>query len=289
MVAPFAHPSLVWDFKIPRVVSINTSGHKFGLAYVGVGFVVWRSKEFLPEELIFELHYLGSVEYSFSLNFSRPAHPIICQYHAFLNLGREGYTQVAKADLKNARLLSRALEKSGYYRCVSLIHKPRPTARDSAIHQSNAPPADESDPEHYIAGLPVVSFCFSDEFKKEYPNVAQKWIQTMLRVSGWICPNYELPPNAEDQEVLRVVVRESMSEDLVEKFVVDLMMVTENLMDSASGMHGLATLDDKSHKESKKSGEAGMKPDYSQEKAENKKDNSQDAKLDQHQGFSRAC
>ncbi len=123
-VAPFANPKLEWDFLIPRVVSINASGHKFGLAYVGVGWVVWRAKKFLPKDLIFELHYLGSVEYSFSLNFSRPAHPIIAQYFNFVHLGFEGYRNVALADLKNARLLSRALEKSGLFTVLSDIHRP---------------------------------------------------------------------------------------------------------------------------------------------------------------------
>lgn len=123
-IAPFATPKLEWDFKIPRVVSINASGHKFGLSYVGVGWVVWRSKKFLPKDLIFELHYLGSVEYSFSLNFSRPAHPIIAQYFNFVHLGFEGYRNVALQDLKNARLLSRALEKSGLFVVLSDIHRP---------------------------------------------------------------------------------------------------------------------------------------------------------------------
>lgn len=100
------------------------SGHKFGLAYVGVGWVIWRDKAHLPKDLIFELHYLGSVEYSFSLNFSRPAAPIIVQYFNFLHLGFEGYRTVALDDLKNARLLSRALEKSGYYHVLSDIHRP---------------------------------------------------------------------------------------------------------------------------------------------------------------------
>ena len=122
--APFATPKLEWDFKIPRVVSINTSGHKFGLAYVGVGWVIWRSAKYLPKDLIFELHYLGSVEYSFSLNFSRPAHPIIAQYFNFLHLGFQGYRDVALADLKNARTLSRALEKTGFYTVLSDIHRP---------------------------------------------------------------------------------------------------------------------------------------------------------------------
>jgi glutamate decarboxylase len=122
--APFATPKLEWDFKIPRVVSINTSGHKFGLAYVGVGWVIWRSAKYLPKDLIFELHYLGSVEYSFSLNFSRPAHPIIAQYFNFLYLGFQGYREVALTDLKNARTLSRALEKTGFYTVLSDIHRP---------------------------------------------------------------------------------------------------------------------------------------------------------------------
>ena len=123
-VAPFVNPKLEWDFKIPRVVSINTSGHKFGLAYVGVGWVIWRSAKYLPKDLIFELHYLGSVEYSFSLNFSRPAHPIIAQYFNFLHLGFQGYRDVALTDLRNARTLSRALEKTGFFTVLSDIHRP---------------------------------------------------------------------------------------------------------------------------------------------------------------------
>ena len=103
---------------------LNFSGHKFGLSYVGVGWVVWRDKAHLPKDLIFELHYLGSVEYSFSLNFSRPAHPIIAQYFNFLHLGYEGYKAVALDDLKNARLLSRALEKTGLFTVLSDIHRP---------------------------------------------------------------------------------------------------------------------------------------------------------------------
>lgn len=104
-------------------LAIPASGHKFGLSYVGVGWIVWRDKGHLPKELIFELHYLGSVEYSFSLNFSRPAAPIIAQYFNFLNLGFEGYRMIGLADMKNARLLSRALENTGYYTVLSDIHR----------------------------------------------------------------------------------------------------------------------------------------------------------------------
>lgn len=99
------------------------SGHKFGLSYVGVGWVVWRDKAHLPKDLIFELHYLGSVEYSFSLNFSRPAAPILAQYFNLVHLGFEGYRSVGLADMKNARQFSRALEKTGYYTVLSDIHR----------------------------------------------------------------------------------------------------------------------------------------------------------------------
>ena len=105
------------------IIEYSSSGHKFGLSYVGVGFIIWRDQAHLPKDLIFELHYLGSIEYSFSLNFSRPAAPIIAQYFNFLHLGFEGYRAIGLDDLKNARMLSRALEKSGYYTVLSDIHR----------------------------------------------------------------------------------------------------------------------------------------------------------------------
>ncbi len=194
-VAPFATPKLEWDFRIPRVVSINTSGHKFGLAYVGVGWVIWRSAKYLPKDLIFELHYLGSVEYSFSLNFSRPAHPIIAQYFNFLHLGFRGYRDVAIRDFKNARTLSRALEKTGFYTVLSDIH--RPVGGGNATHSLEDGDIEVSYPyydcsvysltrvQHYEPGLPVVAFRFSDEFQQKYPDIRQKWVQTLLRAKGW--------------------------------------------------------------------------------------------------------
>ncbi|KAA1471234.1 glutamate decarboxylase [Dentipellis sp. KUC8613] len=244
-IAPFATPKLEWDFKIPRVVSINTSGHKFGLSYVGVGWVVWRSQQFLPKDLIFELHYLGSVEYSFSLNFSRPAHPIIAQYFNFLHLGFQGYRNVALSDLKNARTLSRALEHSGYYTVLSDIHRP---VEGSAITDvaKRAVGFDESDVENYQPGLPVVSFRFSDEFKAEHPDVEQKWIQTLLRSKGWIVPNYELAPDLQQIEILRVVVRENMTEVLLDRLVADIVEITESLARADSPAHALNSLGHKS-------------------------------------------
>ncbi|THH04817.1 hypothetical protein EW145_g5240, partial [Phellinidium pouzarii] len=242
-IAPFATPKLVWDFRLPRVVSINTSGHKFGLAYVGVGWVVWRDKAHLPKNLIFELHYLGSVEYSFSLNFSRPAAPIIAQYFNFVHLGFEGFRRVALTDLKNARLLSRALEKSGYYTVLSDVHRP---ASDASNLVQGAKIAtgiqDEENVENYEPALPVVAFRFSDNFKQKCPDLQQKWIQTLLRSKGWIVPNYELAPDLEKVEILRVVVRENMSEALVDRLIADLVEVTEGLAKADSPTHALGML-----------------------------------------------
>lgn len=221
-VAPFATPSHKWDFRIPRVVSINTSGHKFGQAYVGVGVVVWRDKKHLPKDMVFELHYLGSVEYSFSLNFSRPAHPILGLYYNLVKLGFDGYREISLRNAANARLLARALENSQYYEVVSDLHRP--------LHGKNSSTISDNI-EDYPPSLPVVAFKFSEQFKEQYPDIKQKSIQTLLRSKSWIVPNYELPPDVEHIEILRVVVRESMSEEMIERLVVDILEITEDLME----------------------------------------------------------
>src|SRR5436305_5419188 len=108
-VVPFVHPELKWDFRLPRVVSINVSGHKYGLTYPGVGFVVWRSKEHLPEDLVFHVNYLGGDMPTFTLNFSRAGNQVVGQYYNFLRLGREGYTQVMQTLSQTARWLGEQL------------------------------------------------------------------------------------------------------------------------------------------------------------------------------------
>ncbi|EJD02106.1 glutamate decarboxylase [Fomitiporia mediterranea MF3/22] len=240
-VAPFATPKLIWDFRLPRVVSINTSGHKYGLAYVGVGWVIWRDKAHLPKDLIFELHYLGSVEYSFSLNFSRPAAPVIAQYFNFVHLGFEGYRNIALNDLRNARVLSRALEKSGYFHVLSDCHRFAESGEGVIGGAKQAVGIlDEEDIENYIPSLPVVSFRFSDDFKAKYPDIQQRWMQTLLRSKGWIVPNYELAPNLQQVDILRVVVRENFSEVLVDRLVTDIIEITEGLIKEGSAMRALA-------------------------------------------------
>lgn len=146
--------------------------------------------------------------------------------------GFDGYRRVALNDLKNARLLSRALEKSTYYKVVSTCHLPI-SKETSVIDTAKKAIGAIDDVELYVPSLPVVAFKFSEAFEKEYPSIRQAKIQTYLRAKGvsscslsfrtalkrnllqWIVPNYELPPNVSDQQVLRVVVREQFNEDVI--------------------------------------------------------------------------
>lgn len=222
-VAPFVNFDQPWGFEIPRVHSIQCSGHKFGLVYPGLGWVLWRGEEYLPKALVFELHYLGGVEETFTLNFSRPAAQVVVQYYNFLMLGKEGYSNIMRNCLQNARILSKALEKSGWFTCVSDIH------RRKGVWSLSEPSPDAMEPEFYNPGLPVVTFRFSDAFKQHYKHVKQQSVSTLLRARGYIIPNYTLPPMVENVEVLRVVVRESMSADLLDQLIRDIFIVTETL------------------------------------------------------------
>ncbi|KAL1750587.1 pyridoxal phosphate-dependent transferase [Schizophyllum commune] len=219
-IAPFAYPQHKWAFDVSRVVSINSSGHKFGLVYAGLGWLIFRDESCLHKDLIFELHYLGSTEYSYTLNFSKPASPVFAQMFNFLNLGYNGYAKIAYKDLRNARMLARALENT-YFTILSDIHRKAPDAPADV---------DEEDPNYYVKGLPVVSFRFNDEYRQKYPHVKQAWMQTSLRTKGWIVPNYNAPKGEEQTEMLRVVMRESITEDLVERLVVDILECAEAFM-----------------------------------------------------------
>ncbi|EHA46178.1 hypothetical protein MCOR27_009474 [Pyricularia oryzae] len=238
-IAPFTHAQAggpKWDFSLPRVKSINTSGHKYGLVTAGVGWIVWRDESFLPKHLIFELHYLGGTEESYTLNFSRPGAQVITQYFNLVHLGFSGYRAIMENCLANARLLSKSLEATGWYTCVSDIHRRVETAGSNGSNGKQKEP--EVTPEHaketsadYVAGLPVVAFCFSDEFRRQFPHVKQETVSVLLRARQWIIPNYALPPNEEKTEILRVVVRESMSLDLLDRLLSDICEVTQKLMD----------------------------------------------------------
>lgn len=176
------------NFQLPRVKSINTSGHKFGLVYAGVGWIIWRDESYLPSYLKFELHYLGGTEESYTLNFSRPGAQVIAQYYNLIHLGFEGYRSIMENCMSNARLLSKALEKTGWYICVSDIH------RRKGQHVYQGPGDIEYGNEgetsaDYNAGLPVVAFRLSDDFQKDYSHVKQESISTLLRAKQYIVPS----------------------------------------------------------------------------------------------------
>ncbi|KAL2356681.1 pyridoxal phosphate-dependent transferase [Cryomyces antarcticus] len=232
-IAPFTHAKVggpKWNFELPRVKSINVSGHKFGLVYAGVGWIIWRDESFLPKHLIFELHYLGGTEESYTLNFSRPGAQIIAQYYNLIHLGFTGFQSIMENALANARLLSKTLEATGRYRCISEIHRPK---GQFEYQEGVEPGAIEGETSaDYNAGLPVVAFTLSDAFKRDFPHVKQAAVSNLLRAKQYIIPNYPLPPNEESTEILRVVVRESMSMDLLDRLIADICAVTETLMQS---------------------------------------------------------
>lgn len=234
-IAPFVYPHLKWDFSVHRVVSINTSGHKFGLTTAGLGWVVWKENDCLPESLRFKLDYLGGVEETFGLNFSRPGFPVLHQYYNFLTLGREGYTKIFDSCLQNARLLSKFLEATTYYEVLSVIHRPLSEVEKKKIYTL---PHDKLVKhteklvvnENYWAGLPVVAFRFSKDFREKYPDLPQAMVSLLLRSKQFIVPNYHLTPDEQDKEILRVVVKDSLTLNLLEKLMNDIVEATELLI-----------------------------------------------------------
>ena len=189
MIAPFLDPDLVWDFRLPRVASINTSGHKYGLVYPGVGWVVWREHKLLPEELVFNVNYLGGSMPTFALNFSRPGAEVVAQYYTFFRLGREGYRTVQQSCRDVATYLSGEMEKSGQFRLISR--------------------GDE---------LPVFAVTTAPDVKRY--NVFD--VSRRLRERGWLVPAYTFPENRTDLAVLRIVVRNGFSQDLADLLMEDI-------------------------------------------------------------------
>jgi len=195
-IAPFIQEDLVWDFRLERVKSINASGHKFGLVYPGVGWVIWRDAESLPEELIFRVNYLGGDMPTFAINFSRPGAQIVAQYYNFVRLGREGYTKVHESCRDVAGMLADGFEKTGRFEALTR--------------------GDE---------LPVIAV----KLKDEVANYTVFDVSHELRAGGWQVPAYTFPENLEDLAVLRVVVRNGMTADLAQLLLDDLDRVIDSL------------------------------------------------------------
>ncbi|MDQ2846401.1 MAG: glutamate decarboxylase [Actinomycetota bacterium] len=196
MVAPFLDEDLVWDFRLPRVASINTSGHKYGLVYPGVGWVLWRDAEALPQELIFNVNYLGGNMPTFALNFSRPGSEVVAQYYTFFRLGRSGFRAVQQAARDVATYLSAAIEQLPEFRLISRGDQ-----------------------------LPAFAFTTTDQ--------VTGWdvyaLSRALRERGWQVPAYSFPENRQDLSVLRIVCRNGFSHDLAENLMRDLRASIEQL------------------------------------------------------------
>ncbi|RCK64002.1 Glutamate decarboxylase [Candida viswanathii] len=246
-VAPFIFPHLKWDFANPRVDSISTSGHKYGLTTVGLGWVIWKDSDLLPKELRFSLDYLGGVEETFGLNFSRPGFPVITQYYNFLTLGRQGYAKVFDSCMTNARLLSNFYEATGYFEVLSVIHHKLTPAEKKAIYTREV---DDKKldlkiytiNEDFQPGLPVVAFRFSKAIRDKYPELPQELFSSLMRKKGYIIPNYHLPPNENDTELLRVVVRNTLSLNLLERLIKDSTDVAELLFKAADSVNEITSV-----------------------------------------------
>ncbi|RDW85831.1 putative glutamate decarboxylase [Coleophoma crateriformis] len=190
-VAPFVCPELEWDFRLEKVVSINTSGHKYGLVYPGVGWIIWRAPEYLPKELVFNINYLGADQASFTLNFSKGASQVIGQYYQLIRLGKHGYRCIMTNLTRTADYLSDSLEQLGF----------------TIMSQRNG------------KGLPLVAFRISKSQKKEYDEFA---LAHQLRSRSWVVPAYTMAPKTDNLKMLRVVVREDFSKSRCDQLLGDI-------------------------------------------------------------------
>ena len=195
-VAPFLQPDLEWDFRLPRVQSINASGHKYGLVYPGVGWAIWRDHSALPKELVFDVNYLGGHMPTFALNFSRPGSEVIAQYYMFTTLGRGGYERAMRDAQNVATYISAGIEEIGPYRLLTR--------------------GDE---------LPVFAFTLNDDVT----NYTVFDVSDHLRQRGWLVPGYTFPVNRQDLSVLRIVVRAGMNLDMAESLLCHIREETAEL------------------------------------------------------------
>ncbi|GAA2367484.1 glutamate decarboxylase [Streptomyces carpaticus] len=193
-VAPFLQPGLKWDFRIERVKSVNCSGHKFGLAPLGVGWVVWRDAGDLPDELVFHVDYLGGDLPTFALNFSRPGGEIVAQYYNLLRLGRTGYQAVQRACADTAVALADGIAGLGPFQ---VLHDGR-------------------------TGLPVVCWTLTPERAADRAGWTLYDLAERLRLRGWQVPTYPLPADRGETVVQRVVVRHGVSRDLTTLLLADV-------------------------------------------------------------------
>ena len=217
-LAPFCAPDLVWDFRIPRVKSINTSGHKFGLSPLGVGWVIWREEHDLPEEEIFWVNYLGGNMRDIALNFSRPGGQIVCQYYNYLRLGKEGYRKIHTACYETAKYIASKVAELGPFEIIY----------DGDMN----------------SGIPALCWKMKDDVN---PGFSLYDFADRLRSRGWQVPAYTLPANRQDLSIQRILVRHGVSRDLGSLLIVDMKRAIDHFQrhpvhtpltaEEASGFH----------------------------------------------------
>jgi glutamate decarboxylase len=203
-VWPFLYPDSEWDFRLSHVHSINVSGHKFGLVYPGVGWLIFRGREDLSEDLVFHENYLGKTDATFTLNFSTGSAMVLAQYYNLIRLGREGYTYVMEMMRQNARVLAGHLALSGDFELVG---------------------CDEEQ-------LPLVAFRLAEP--RSYDEFDIAWQLSAER--GWMVPAYALPPNAQDVTLMRALVKETLGREMVDTLAADIARACQTL-DDKGGLH----------------------------------------------------
>jgi glutamate decarboxylase len=203
-VWPFLYPDSEWDFRLEQVRSINVSGHKFGLVYPGIGWLVFREKSDLAEDLVFYENYLGKTDATFTLNFSTGASMVLAQYYNFVRLGREGYKHVMQAMEQNAKALAAKLEATGDFELIG---------------------ADKEQ-------LPLVAFKLAGE--KPYDEFDVSWQLSAER--GWMLPAYTMPPDAEEVKIMRALVKETLGRQQVDRLASDIEQACATLQEKG-GAH----------------------------------------------------
>jgi glutamate decarboxylase len=203
-VWPFLYPDSEWDFRLEQVRSINVSGHKFGLVYPGIGWLVFREKSDLAEDLVFYENYLGKTDATFTLNFSTGASMVLAQYYNFVRYGFEGYAYIMKAMQENARTLAQKLKDNGNFELIG------------------------EDQEQ----LPLVAFKLAGE--KNYDEFDLSWQLSAER--GWMLPAYTMPPDAEEVKVLRALVKQTLSREQIDRLADDIALACATL-EKKGGAH----------------------------------------------------
>ena len=191
-ILPFLNPEKKWDFRLKWVLSISTSGHKYGLVYPGLGWIVWKDKKYLPKDMAFSVNYLGANITQVGLNFSRPAAQILAQYYNFIHLGMEGYREIHSNSMAIARY------------CHEQIGK-MPCFVNYSEELEN----------------PLFIWTMNPEYEKK-TNWTLFDLQDKLMQSGWMVPAYSMPKDIEDMVVMRIVVRQGMSRDMADMLIADI-------------------------------------------------------------------